>query len=334
MAFIAIDSDTSWQELAIAEELAISYNLRRALCGLSAIDTPTQATEVYAFVRAMQEGIEAMADDLWFNNSAALSGYTGQSAYPSIMSLAGAMTAAGLTASGYWRRIAEGGTQPTPWTSYTATGWSYGKITDKDLAGPWLFKDLQLALTALTRANINLTEWRSKNATAGGASSIPSTAMSWGAWGSGTPNYSTFEVYKGRFNGAIYYPHCEFRIREYKFSIDEDLAAFESSRICLVIPHDPDYGTHYADYAAKKIYDNLVTSDITSVFDLTVENTTDKTTADGSTSYSAILGEDADNVIPIANDILPDSNVPNTPALAPIAVSFHSAMLIVDFAFE
>ena len=150
-----ITADTSWQELAIAQEIATAYNKRVAALtateqtatGVSAI-TPDQTMTVYDFVLAVQTGIEAMAAK-WSDKNFTL---VGQTVYPSAFASASAMmTAAGLTQSGYWRRISEAGTQPANWTNYAEAGWAYGKITAKDLAGPWLFIDLETALSALTR---------------------------------------------------------------------------------------------------------------------------------------------------------------------------------------
>lgn len=149
-----IDANISWQLLSIAQELATAYNKRadvagsatiEAALGVSVIDTNVS---VFDFVSAMQSGIEAIAtyfadaDQPLSGGTTLPSGYAGTSA---------AMTDAGLTASGYWRRIADGASNPNDWTNYNASGWSYGRITDKDLAGPWLFADLQTALSGLTR---------------------------------------------------------------------------------------------------------------------------------------------------------------------------------------
>jgi hypothetical protein len=148
MPFTAVDADTSWQDLALAAELRVAYNHRRAACGLSTLAAPTQDTRVFDFILSLQQGIEAMAAS-FADPAAALDG---ESAFPApYASASAALTAAGLTASGYWRRIAEGGSQPASWTSYGASGWSYGQITSKDLAGPWLYIDLQTALAHLTR---------------------------------------------------------------------------------------------------------------------------------------------------------------------------------------
>ncbi len=154
MPWTNITSNISWQDLAVAEEIAEAYNKRADVAGLDTLETElgveeiTTAVTVFDFVHACQSGIEAMATS-FASNTATL---TGQSAYLAhFASTAAAMTAAGLTESGYWRRIAHNGSSPDPWTDYDDAGWSYGKITSKDLAGPWLWKDLQTALSALTR---------------------------------------------------------------------------------------------------------------------------------------------------------------------------------------
>lgn len=147
MSWSTIDADTSWQSLTIAQEIATAYNKRADACGVAHI-TADSAVTVFDFILAAQTGIETMAVSFGSPSDA----LTGRTTLPANWgTVAAMMTAAGLTATGYWRRIAEGGSCPVPWTNYTASGWSYGKITDKDLAGPWLFKDLQVALTVLTR---------------------------------------------------------------------------------------------------------------------------------------------------------------------------------------
>lgn len=149
MAFSSITGDTSWQDLTIALQIRVAYNKRRTACGLSTMSTPDQSVTVWDFVRACQDGIEEMAT-MWGDKDTAIT--SGETSLPNNFTSIGAMfTAAGLTGSNGWRRIAEGGSQPDPWTDYGAAGWSYGKITDKDLAGPWLFQDLMTALQGLTR---------------------------------------------------------------------------------------------------------------------------------------------------------------------------------------
>lgn len=159
MSWTSITSNTSWQDLAVAQELATAFNRRAFVCSASTIETLLSVSsidssvQVRSFVRALQEGIESLAAS-FANPSATLTGQS--SILAAYGSLSAAMTAAGLTASGYWRRIAEGGSAPSDWSDYSAAGWSYGKISDKDLAGPWLFKDLQLALSALKRMVFSL----------------------------------------------------------------------------------------------------------------------------------------------------------------------------------
>jgi hypothetical protein len=340
MAFTSIDGDTSWQDLAIAEELAASYNLRRQVFGLSTVATPTQATQVYAFVRALQEGVEELmsynyygygAYYGWLSPASALSSYAGQSSYPSPMTIAAAMTAAGLTASGYWRRIAEGGTQPATWTNYSAAGWSYGKVTDKDLAGPWLFKDLQLALSVLTRAQLRHTQGRIRSGSySGSVSAIPSTAMSWGSWGS-SASPSFYNVGKTKTGASITDVSALLQIAEIRVDMIAAPATCETDRVWLTIPDD--LAPSYASKASKMAFANLGVVDVSTVIDQTVTNTTSKSTASGTTSYNTVLGEDAANLIPISNDILPDSNVPSDTTRF-VDLYFDVGRLIIDFAFE
>lgn len=162
MGWTAITTDTSWQELAIAQEIAEAYNKRVAAltsaeqtaAGVSEI-SPSESMTVFDFVHTVQTGIEGMARYWGDKDRVLINVSPNMLSFTNFSSVSEMMTAAGLTQSGYWRRIGDGGTQPEDWTSYTAPGWSYGKITDKDLAGPWLFVDLETALSALTRRYSN-----------------------------------------------------------------------------------------------------------------------------------------------------------------------------------
>jgi hypothetical protein len=155
MGWTTIDGNTSWQELAIAQEIAEAFNARalafRSITQYStpAAISPDEDMTVFDFVYAVQDGVEFMAQILWGDPDATLAGQ--DAVIAPYGSTAGFMTAAGLTEEGYWRRVPEGDSAPNPWGSYTGSGWLYGKITDKDLAGPWLFKDLQTALAKMTR---------------------------------------------------------------------------------------------------------------------------------------------------------------------------------------
>jgi hypothetical protein len=339
MAFTAIDGDTSWQDLAVAEELAEGYNLRRSVFGLSTVSTPTQASQVFAFVQALQNGIEEMMGyDYygygeyygWLLNTAALSTYTGQSVYPTPLTLATGMTAAGLTASGYWRRIAEGGTQPAVWTNYAAAGWSYGKITDKDLAGPWLFKDLQVALSVLTRAQLLPTQSRRKYGSYSGYAPIPSTALSFSSW-SNTLYGCFFNIAKTKTGATVTSASLALTIVEYRLDMAAASASCESARLILTMARDP-FG-YYALNGGKVDFANLGERDVKAIFLETVSNTSSKSTAGGTTSYNIITAEDASNLVPIANDILPDSNVTSgTTESAYMEVDVP--WVIIDFVFE
>jgi hypothetical protein len=339
MAFTLIDSDTSWQDLAIAEELATSYNRRRLVYGLSAVSAPTDATQVFAFIQALQNGIEEMAGyDYygngtrygWLLNTSDLSTYENQTSTPASLTQAQAMTAAGLTESGYWRRIADGGSQPATWTNYSATGWSYGKVADKDLAGPWLFKDIQLALAALTRFKFKTTQGRQKNGSNSGTSSIPSTALSWGSWGSSGQD-SDYSVSKRKTGGGIDLCSADIAIGENRFDMDASLDSLEADRVMLTVPIDsfPSYGSK----AAKMSFSNLGVSDVSSYIGKTVTNTSTKSVSGGTLSYYAIMAEDAINIIPLANDILPDANIPDNTTVY-VKLVIPAAVLIIDFTFE
>jgi len=339
MAFTLIDGDTSWQDLAIAQEIATSYNLRRSLCGLSTIATPDADTEVFDFIAELQDGIEEMATSRWLDTASALSDYVGQASLPSVMTLSQAMTLAGLTEGGYWRRIADGGTQPATWTDYSATGWSYGKIVDKDLAGPWLFKDIQLALSALTRAFVPVSAARYKRYEyTTGTPPIPTESLTWSDWYATNGGVSDCYVKKDKASGSIVGAWCDLIIEEARAQITDALAAKETDRILLTIPTDKydlsQAGDQYASFTGKVGFSGLVdAADVTAVLGETVEHTTSKASSGGLTSYTAILGEDASSSQPLANNILPDANVTDN-TLIDIGIQFAATFFIIDFVFE
>jgi hypothetical protein len=310
------------------------------LFGLSQISVPTSSTLVYDFVLEVQTGIEEMIGyDYfgfgtfygWLLNTSALSSYEGQTATPTPLTQSEGFTAAGLTATGYWRRIADGGSQPATWTDYDASEWSYGKIESKDLAGPWLFKDIQLALSALTRAKLVYTQQRYKGgAYLGSTATIPSTAFSFGSWS--TSGLDTeFFIGKQKTGSTISLINVQVSIAEFRFDIDSSFDTLESDRLLLTIPVDssPSYGSK----AAKLAFDNLGVADVSTVIYKTVSNTSTKSVSGGTLSYYAIIAEDASNLIPIADEILPDSSIPSSSSVG-ISLRFNTPDIIIDFNFE
>ena len=145
----------------MALEIAVAYNKRAAAVGEDTLETElgvstiNKDVTIYDFILTCQTGIESMGprfadpDMVLTGLSEAPGSYAGAAGFVPDAGLTEFMTDAGLTTAGYWRRIAAGGSNPDPWTPYT--GYSYGRIVWKDLAGPWLFKDLQVALTKMTR---------------------------------------------------------------------------------------------------------------------------------------------------------------------------------------
>ena len=337
MAFTLIDIDTSWQDLAIAQEIATSYNLRRSLCGLSTISEPDEDTEVFDFIQAVQAGIKDMLGSIWLSPSPTLASLLGQADYPLPLTEEQTMTAAGLTESGYWRRIADGGTQPATWTDYSAIGWSYGTIQDKDLAGPWLFKDIQSALAILTRARVGISSSRYKAFDyALAVAPIPSSSLSFSAWVSSSGAEGNLAVRKVKSGSSVLLAACSLSITQARIQLPDAVASKELARLLMVIPSEVYYtgpSDGYADYTGKTAFSNLDASDITDAFDITVENTSDKASADGVTSYTAILGEDASNSQTLANSVLPDSSVPSDSTID-IGIRFTANYFILDFVFE
>lgn len=181
MAWTNITIDTSWQNYDVAVEIADAINMRLDLlaAGATLYDThkitPLGMT-VYAFVKKAQESVEFMGSTTpcyFYDDYATLASYVGQTSYPSpYADLQAIMTAAGLTETGYWRRAPHNSAAPADWTAYNdpVFAGNYGKIEDKDLAGPWLFKDLQLVLTKMRRLNVGTSGFLggfSANATVG-----------------------------------------------------------------------------------------------------------------------------------------------------------------------
>jgi len=173
MAWTLIDLDTSWQDLPVAVQIWDQYDRRqRVLADLytypegttvvspivAPLLQPDSDVTVFDFIKQMQENIEQMATDIWVDPTIDLASIYNVEVPPSVSDPTHLtwtkdeyMTEAGLTATGYWRRLDEEDNLPTDWGQYDGAGFSYGQIQDKDMAGPWLFQDLQTALTKMTR---------------------------------------------------------------------------------------------------------------------------------------------------------------------------------------
>lgn len=147
MAFTTITGSTTCNQRSLALEIAVALNKRCAVAGVSGVTVPSVGTNHKTFLRAAQLKVEAVATA--FTDPAAT--LTGQPSLPASWTLSAAMTAAGLTTSGYWRRIPSGGSLPATWSTYGDAAYSYGPAQDNDLIGPWLFADLMAALSKLTR---------------------------------------------------------------------------------------------------------------------------------------------------------------------------------------
>lgn len=155
MAFTTITADTALNDLDLALEVAVAINKRCVAIGNSAIFSPLPAegTNLKTFVRQAQtavEGLLSAAGRFFCDPSSTLAG---QSTLPSAWGVSAGMSAAGLTASGYWRRVPSGDTPPTAaqWPTYGWAGYSYGKCAEYDILGPWLWADLFAALSKITR---------------------------------------------------------------------------------------------------------------------------------------------------------------------------------------
>jgi len=147
MAFSTVTADTALNDLDLALEIAVAINKRCAVARVTGITVPEVGTNFRPFIRAAQEKIQAVARS-FSTPSATLAG---QSSLPASWTLGAAMSASGLTASGYWRRIPASGSLPSTWSSYADAAYSYGLAEENDLIGPWLYADLMAALSKLTR---------------------------------------------------------------------------------------------------------------------------------------------------------------------------------------
>jgi hypothetical protein len=97
------------------------------------------------------------------------------------------------------------------------------------------------------------------------------------------------------------------------------------------MPYDP-YGT-YSSNGGKVDWANLAERNVKTIILKTVENSSSKSTSGEVTSYNVILAEDASNSVPLANDILPDSNVPSD-TTRDAYIFFDVPWPIIDFVFE
>jgi len=148
MPFTYVNSFASQQSLALAREIVVAYNKRRLVCGLSTYDGLAAGSDCFDFFSVLQAGIEGMVT--YFSNKNLT--LTGQTSLPvNYSTTAAGMTGIGLSQTGYWRRIPNGSTNSLNWRSYGDTSFSYGRIQNGDEYGPWLWLDLQNALSGLTR---------------------------------------------------------------------------------------------------------------------------------------------------------------------------------------
>lgn len=257
MGWTAIDINTSWQDLAIAQEIAAAYNLRADACGADHIEA-TGAVTVYDFVRAAQLGIGSMlalqgGGTFWADPSGRYTGSTSGSVWDNVWDFSAFMTYVGLYGNGVfpgWRRVTEysGGVVPANWESYhawadTVTGGDFGVIEDKDLAGPWLFIDLQTALSGLTRLCVLTAMYTSKYSVGSGIPMSPSTPQNTEQTGY---NYAQATVSKAKISGSQYSQSAEYRSSS--FSLESTSASKTVRAVALAWTDGHtfyDFGTGY-----------------------------------------------------------------------------------------
>jgi len=165
MSFSPITVDTSWQDLAIAKEIAVALNKRIAAVGapctleelLHITSFDTDRVSVYDFVQTCQAEIESLCTRFCNAGLDKVADGVLISTFPNTETF---MSVAGLpwhNGNHGWHRMPNGQTPVDEWPDYS--NWTTkGKIQPKDLAGPWLFKDLEIALSALTRV-VTHTSW-------------------------------------------------------------------------------------------------------------------------------------------------------------------------------
>jgi hypothetical protein len=162
MAWTNVTIDTSWQNYDIAKEIADAINLRLDLVagGGTIYDShkidPLGMT-VHEFVSDAQLEIEFLVGtDSFYSMVPAFASYVGQSTYPYPYQLVSEVHT-DISMYNGWRRVPDDGTpQPANWEAYDDPSFvgNYGRIENFDMAGPWLFKDLQVTLAAMKRIRL------------------------------------------------------------------------------------------------------------------------------------------------------------------------------------
>jgi len=160
MAWTEVTINTTWQHYGVAKEIADAINRRYDVIYVDPdpdLYVAVDGVTVFDFVHTCQLKLEIMASIfVFFDNTDPISDYIGQASVPFALSQAAIMTAAGLVETGFWRRVPHNSNPPAYWQDYTDAAYvdNYGRIQDKDMAGPWLFKDLQLVLSQLRRLRL------------------------------------------------------------------------------------------------------------------------------------------------------------------------------------
>lgn len=335
MAFTTIDIETSWQDLAIAVEIANSYNLRRRLKGWEPIAIPDSSVKVRDFVLSIQTGLEQIATT-WMDNSGSITDYQyGANGSIAAETKDDLMALAGLTETGYWRRVPVDGAAPADWEDYDDAGYSYGKIEDGDLAGPWLFKDLQLVMQKMTRHIwTGSLSYRTKSAEDSDPTPpIPATSLSWSEWSYGAFRRNRYVVAKTKSSGAITVALGGLTINEFAYTLYNDIAACEIGRGAFTLV-DIASPFSYADLGGKFFFDQIG-DNVLDVDGKYAMNTFFKDEAgEVVTQYHSILAEDATTLDTILNAMLPDSNVPEAATLHDFTIYFYRPIIVMDFEFE
>jgi hypothetical protein len=143
-AFTAVTLTTDWAAQAFGTELALAVYERKRAAGISSAGASSVSAGDDAQAASFWADLQDVLDDLctsYVDHTAGADPYAGWEAF----TLSSWRLAAGLSSSGFRRAT----TWPTDWTNMADAAYSFGQAQAGDIIGPWIFKDLQLGLSAL-----------------------------------------------------------------------------------------------------------------------------------------------------------------------------------------
>lgn len=157
-----ITAGLDWQDKDFINELLLGYHERRRACYIlnGSLDYPVDAgfdIQLVNFWAGIQSGLEGCIGDPgiyakpwdYFYIDDTLYPYTGRSELPALAK-ADWFTRADMTYSGGWRRAKNWDPSTNDWTDPADPMYfAHGIIQAGDIIGPWIFEDLQNAMTEL-----------------------------------------------------------------------------------------------------------------------------------------------------------------------------------------